>query len=81
MTNIDKIKKMDEDELAEMLIYEGETEEIDYDWDDSPYTYTVSCWYTPIGEFPHWFSREDVKEEILEWLRKDIDDEKGSVLL
>lgn len=37
MTNIERIKQMDEKELAELLVKETLQQDVDYDWDESPF--------------------------------------------
>lgn len=37
MTNIEHIKQMDEKELAELLVKETLQQDVDYDWDESPF--------------------------------------------
>lgn len=39
MTNIERIKQMDEKELAELLVKETLQQDVDYDWDESPLPY------------------------------------------
>lgn len=74
MTNYEKIKNMSVEELADFLIIPGEITEVDEDIDGNTYTYTDYCYYTPIETFPRWFTEVDVKEEMIDWLNKDCEE-------
>ena len=65
---IDKIRQMSTEELAELLIIEGEETDEYEDDDGGMSSYSVSCWYTPWGKYPHWWSRDDVREVTVELL-------------
>ena len=65
---IDKIRQMSVEELAKFLIVEGEESDWDEDGNGDIYTYTMPCYYTPFGSFPHWYSEEEAAEEVIKHL-------------
>jgi hypothetical protein len=54
------IKNMSLEELAKFLICDSIEEEMDYDWDENPYTITYDCYVTPFLRYPHYWNYEDV---------------------
>lgn len=73
MTNFNHIKNMSIDELADVLIIPGEIEVTDYDQEEELYTRTESCWYTPVDVYEGWYSKDDVKKFVLEWLQQEVE--------
>lgn len=76
MTNIDKIRKMDEDKLATLLVRETFQEDIDYNLANSPYDRLESApvyetvYQLPNGVICHGY--EEALEECTRWLQKDV---------
>ena len=68
MNNFNKIKNMTIEQMAEFLISSCETIETDYDYDDNIIERPVSYWHTPYKDFPDWYNREEVVEEVINWL-------------
>lgn len=68
MKLIDKIRAMSVEELADFLIISGETTDSDENDEGVMYEYSVSCWLTPWGIYPEWWSREDVKAVVIDIL-------------
>ena len=64
MKEIDKIRSMSVEELASFLTIYGITSEMDEDAEGNYYSYETGCWYTPYGEFPGWYSKEDVIQAV-----------------
>lgn len=65
MNLYDKIKQMSVNEVADLLIIDGETIDSDENEFGEFYDYVEPCWYTPFGKYPGWYSREDVKSDIV----------------
>ena len=71
MTQFEKIKNMNVDELADFLIMLSESTTTEYDYEDNPYDYTEIIYQTPFEKYPSWFSYEDVFEDTKEILLKE----------
>ena len=71
MTKLEEIKELineDVDKFVEFLIIQGETSTTEYDYNDEPYELKETIWHTPFGNYPCWWSYDDVKYEIKELL-------------
>lgn len=77
MNNFTKIKNMTIDQMAEFLISSCETIENDYDYDDNIIERPVSYWHTPYKDFPSWYNREEVVEEVVSWLLTEENMDNG----
>ena len=71
MTQFEKIKNMNIDELADFLIMQSESTTTEYDYNEDPYDYTEIIYQTPFEKYPGWFSYEDVFEDTKEILLKE----------
>lgn len=71
---INKIRAMSVEELAKFLMIYGEATDYDYDYDENIYEYSVGCWYTPFGQYPDYWSEEDVLQETIKNLLKEDTD-------
>lgn len=49
MKNIDRIRHMSLDELAQLLVYSSEEDIGDCDWDENSIPYYVTFWHSPSG--------------------------------
>jgi hypothetical protein len=76
MRKIDEIKNMDVEQLAKFLICESAYEDIDYDWEEEPYSTIRSCYVTPFYEYDYWEDYETVLEDTV---RRLLEDENGSI--
>lgn len=47
---MERIKQMDEKELAELLVKETIQQDVDYDWDESPFAIYETVYELPNGE-------------------------------
>lgn len=70
MTNIERIKEMNERELAELLVKETLQQDIDYDWDECPFTTYETVYELPNGEI--YYDYADAIEDCVKWLQKDV---------
>ena len=68
-----KIRNMPLEELAKFLVCMGEKTDSDEDFSGHTYEYAMPWYYTPFGEYPGWWSEEDVVEETIEQLRKEYE--------
>ena len=53
MTNMERIKRMDEKELAELLVKETIQQDVDYDWDESPFAIYETVYELPTTTMMH----------------------------
>lgn len=71
MTVYDKIQKMSIEKLAEFLIMNSIEEDVCYDLDENAYTVNYYCYATPFGQYPTYWSYDDVKEDTIKILMSD----------
>ena len=71
MTNMERIKQMDEKELAELLVKETLQQEVDYDWDESPFAIYDIIYELPNGEV--YYDYDDALRDCIKWLQEDVD--------
>ena len=70
MTNREYIQKLSDKELAEMLVYETETNYGDYDYDDNPIDWYLTEYITPDGEA--FDNLKDAIRHTIEWLNTEV---------
>ena len=72
MTNADRIRAMNDEELAELLVHLTYEYTVDYDYDENPIGDYAPCWCAPDGStFGQW---EDAVESGLEWLKQPVEE-------
>lgn len=71
MTNMERIQQMDEKELAELLVKETLQQDVDYDWDESPFAIYETVYGLPNGEI--YYNYDDALRDCIKWLQEDFD--------
>lgn len=75
MKQIDKIRAMPAEELAELLVHEVTELEYDYDWDENPTEPWEEPYYVcPDGE-SFWRDEEGAIRHTIAWLNSEVNKE------
>lgn len=70
MTNLEKIKQMSAQELAEMLVVETIEVDVDYDYDECPFETYNTVYRLPNGDI--YDSYDDALAECLQWFDEEV---------
>lgn len=75
MRNIDRIRQMSLEELAQLLVHEEQIDIGDFDWDENPISYYQTFWYSPSGNYFMDYGDEEGYKEAIEDCIKWLDSE------
>lgn len=75
MTNLEKIRSLNPEELAKLLIRSETVNEGDFDWDENPIDWYVDRWVCPDGEMFYDFDEEGAIEHTIIWLNSEENEE------
>ena len=74
MTNLEKIRNMDVEELAKFLLLNTVYEDVDYDYDESAYTTTHETYTTQFSTYDFWWSYEEVLADTIKILLSEVEE-------
>ena len=74
MTNFEKIRNMNVDELARFLLLNTVYEDVDYDYDENAYTTTHETYATPFSTYDFWWSYEEVLADTIKISLSEVEE-------
>ena len=77
MRNIDRIRQISLEELAQLLVHEEQIDIGDFDWDENPISWYVTRWFSPGGR--EFMDQEDAIEDCVKWLDSEWNNQEINI--
>ena len=84
MRNIDRMRQISVEELAQLLVHETEEDIGDYDYDENPIPLYVTFWNSPSGNlFQNYCGngKQEAIDDCCRWLDSEYDEKEETNLL